>query len=91
VHLGPSAGRDGIVSVWIDRHYIDNVELQQVTPQPDSTAVGGERLIYTFRRADGKGEAAITFNMRAIRVGSLFGRVGLVNGPALPLEQFIYP
>jgi hypothetical protein len=91
VHLGPGAERDGIVRVWIDRRYIDSLELQQVTPQPDSTEVGVERLIFTFRRADGEGAAAITFNMRPSRVGILFGHVGLVNGPALSLQQFVYP
>jgi hypothetical protein len=31
VHLGPAAARDRTVSLWIDRRYMENVELQQVT------------------------------------------------------------
>jgi hypothetical protein len=91
VHLGPDAARDGTVLMWIDRQYIDSLELQQVTPEPESMEVGAERLIFTFRLAEGDGAALITFNMRPIHVGSLSGRVGLINLPAVPLQQFIYP
>ena len=91
VHVGQGAARDGIVRVWIDRRYLDSVELQQVTPQPDSTELEAERLIFSFRQADGEGAAVITFNMRPSRFGSLPGRVGLVEGPALQFQQFVYP
>jgi hypothetical protein len=85
VHVGPGAERGGIIRVWIDRRYLDSVELQEVTPQPDSTAVGAERLIFSFRQAEDEGAAVITFNMRPSRFGSLPGRVGLIGGPALPV------
>jgi hypothetical protein len=91
VHLAPGAAREGLVLVWIDRQYIDGLELQQVTPQPDRTELGAERLIFAFRRAEGDGAATITFNMRPIRPGSLSGHVGLINGPVFPLQQLVYP
>jgi hypothetical protein len=91
VHLGPGASREETVQVWIDRQYIDSLELQQVMPSPDSMEVGLERLIFTFRLAEGGGAAMITFNMRPIHVGSLSGQVGLINVPAVPVQQFIYP
>jgi hypothetical protein len=91
VHLGPGAARDKPVLVWIDRRYIENLELQQVTPEPDSMEVGDERLIFSFQWAEGNGPAAVTFNMRPSRVGSLSGRVGLINGTAIKIQQFVYP
>lgn len=91
VHVGPGAAKDGIVRVWIDRRYIDRLEVQQVTPQPDSTELGGERLIFAFRRAEDDGAATITFNARPTHAGSLSGQVGLIDGPAVSLQQFVYP
>jgi hypothetical protein len=90
LHLGPGAGRDGTVRVWIDRRYVDSLELQQVTPQPDSMELSGERLILAFRQAE-RGATVITFNTRPTRFGSLSGQVGLIDGPSLQLRQFVYP
>jgi hypothetical protein len=91
VHVGPAAARDRTLRLWVDRRYLESVELQQVTPQPHSTAAGLERLIYDFRLAEGERAAAITFNMRPSRFGSLPGRVGLIGGPAVRFQQFVYP
>jgi hypothetical protein len=51
---------------------------------------GLERLIFTFPRLTATRQL-ITFNMRPIHVGSLSGHLGLIDGPAVPLQQFIYP
>jgi hypothetical protein len=91
VQLGPGRTGDRTVRVWLDRRYTESMELQQVTPQPDTMEAGGERLIFTFRRVAGEGPTAITFDLRPNRFGSLFGRIGLIDGPALQFHQFIYP
>jgi hypothetical protein len=91
VHLGPGAAAQPTVRVWIDRRYMESAELKQVTPQPVGMEAGAERLILTFRRVDGDRSTAITFNMRPSRSGSLSGRVGLIDGPTVRFDQFVYP
>ncbi len=91
MHLGPSAAQQPTARVWIDRRYLESFQLQQVTPEPDRMEAGAERLVLTFPRGGGERATAITLHMRPTRSGSLSGRVGLIDGPSVQFEQFVYP
>jgi hypothetical protein len=91
VHIGRDIGDDGFVRVWFERRYMETVELQQVTPEPENAEAAGDRLIFAFRLTDPERPSAITFNIRPSRFGLLSGRVGLIDGPTLRFQQFVYP
>jgi len=91
LHLGPNATSGTKVGVWVDRNFIERVEVQTIIPPPDSAELGADRVTYVFRISDASRPAAITFYLEPERVGALAGRIGLENKPPLHFEQFIYP
>jgi hypothetical protein len=91
VHLGSSAGKDGFVRVWLKRSYLENVQLHQVTPQPESVEAGVDRLVYVFRDQKLHEPTAITFDMEPEQIGLQSGAVGLDEGQSLQFQQFVYP
>lgn len=90
VQLGEGASAGGVARVWIASHYLESMELQGITPEPDATEVLADRVGFAFHIAEG-GPGVVTFHMRPDRFGTLTGRVGLVDGPELRFWQFVYP
>lgn len=90
VQLGEGASAEGVARVWIASHYLESMELEGVTPEPDATEAHADRVVFAFVMGDG-GPGAVTFHMRPDGFGALTGRVGLVDGPELRFWQFVYP
>lgn len=91
LHLGPNATSGAKVRVWVDRKFIEGVEVQNITPPPDSAELGADRVTYVFQISDASRPAAITFYLEPERVGALSGRIGLESKSPVHFEQFIYP
>ncbi len=92
-HLGPGAVREGKARVWLSRAYAQDLQIQEVKPEPDSVEIGAERLTYvfSFSTPDGAPAATVTFIGEPEKAGTLRGRMGLENGPTLDFRQFVYP
>lgn len=92
VQLDREAGKGGKVSIWLDREYLDGLQVQQVTPQPSSAKAGPERLTYVFEVDDPNGPTTISFDLLPERTfGPLKGRVGIGDGEPVGFGQFVYP
>lgn len=91
LNLGSDAARKGLVRVWLDRDYLENVQIQQITPEPQRVEAGSERLIYVFQLSELNQRTAVTFYLQLEHIGFLPGQVGLVEGQTLNFNQFIYP
>jgi hypothetical protein len=91
VHLRPEVNRDRQTRLWLDRRYLQGVEVQQITPQPQRVEAAAERFTYVFNLTASEQPATVTFHVQANTMGSLSGRVGLGNGPPLSFSQFVYP
>ncbi len=91
VHLEPGAEKAGQVRIRLSRDYIDQVQLQQVTPDPILVEAKGDHLVYVFQTAKLEQTTAITFYFQPQQIGSISGSVGLDTEPALSFSQFIYP
>jgi hypothetical protein len=89
--LGPEAVSGSEVRIWLDRTFLEGVQIQQVTPQPDRVEIGPDRFIYVFQVSDPSQPTAVVFFMQPEETGSLSGRTGLDEGPALSSNSFIYP
>ena len=90
VHIGRGETKK-IARIWFDRNYVKGIQIEQITPEPDSVEFVSDRLVYTFKLAKPIEPAEVTFHMKLEQFGSLSGKVGLVNGPTLSFTQFIYP
>jgi len=91
VHLGPGAARDGKARLWLNREYVENIELHHIDPEPESVEVGHDRLIYTFNLPDSTQPTAVTYYLEANKYGRMPLRVGLDAGLQLNFSQFYYP
>jgi hypothetical protein len=77
--------------VWVDREYLDKMEIKEICPVPLEEQLDGDRLVYVFpvRSADEPG--MITFHLEPQRFGSFSGRMGIIDEPPLAFDQVIYP
>src|SRR4051794_3942436 len=91
IHLGSGAAPKGQARVWIGRDYLDGVQIEQVTPQPDSAEAGADRVTYAFRVADPEQPASVVFHLKPQRPGPAHGQLGLPDGPAVTYDQLVYP
>ncbi|HEX5420221.1 MAG TPA: hypothetical protein VFY39_09490 [Gammaproteobacteria bacterium] len=95
VRIDESAVRGGEVRLWLSRDYVDDMQVQQVTPQPKSIEIGTGRLTYMFDAAPTSGPLRITFALQAQRMGKIRGAAGLDSGRAggtvIRFSQFIFP
>lgn len=76
------------VQLGISRSYLEGVQIQQVTPEPDRIELSSDRLIYIF---NGTVPAAVTIYVQPEQIGILPGSVRLEGAHPLQFQQFIYP
>lgn len=91
LHLGTNAVRAGKVRVWLNREYLENVQLQQVTPEPESVEAQSDRFVYTFQTPKQDQPTTVTFYLQPDQIGSLPGLAGLETQQPIRFNQLIYP
>lgn len=91
IQLGATASHAGKARVWFSRNYLEAVEIQRVTPEPDRVEAHSDRFIYVFDLPEPNQPTAITFFLEPDQIGSLPGQVGLGGRQPLTFRQFIYP
>ncbi len=79
------------VRLSISQDYLGGVQIQQITPQPDSVLGGAGRLTYVFGRASPRQPVTITFYLTTQQIGPLARQASLADGSPLPFHQFIFP
>jgi hypothetical protein len=91
LHLGTNSAVDGQARVWLSRDYVEQIQIEQVTPQPDRVEAGPDRITYVFDIGDTSPPAAITFYVKPQTIGRLAGRAGLADSQPVSFSQFVYP
>jgi hypothetical protein len=91
VHVAPNTGRQTALRLWLSRDYMERVQVDQVTPQPERVEAGSERLTYAFSLAESSRSTTIIFSLKMDHFGRQRGCIGMVDGPTLCFHQFIYP
>lgn len=90
LRVGTAGGAD-IVTVWIDRGYLDDMHIRQILPAPRVTRGGPGRLELDFGIAPGNEDLRITIAIEPVGMGRRLGAIGLAGGPELHFRQFVYP
>jgi hypothetical protein len=91
VHFKPGSGTAGQVRIWIDRDYLEQIQLQQVTPQPERVEAEADHLVYVFHTATTDRSTAVTFYFQPQQIGSIAGSVGIQTQQVINFSQFVYP
>ena len=76
------------IEIGMSRQYLEDVQIQQITPELDRIEQSSDRLTYIFK---GTTPGAITFYMQPEQVGLVKGSVELEGVQPLAFQQFIYP
>ncbi len=91
IALQPGAVQGKQARVWIDREYLEGLQLQNITPEPSSMEAALDRIIYTFD-LDKQGEATtVVFDLEHESNGPKVVRVGLGDRQVASFTQFAYP
>lgn len=91
IHLGANTGDGGQLRVWLSRNYLDNIEIRQITPEPEIVEAGPDGLIFVFRQSQPNQPTEVTFIVEPERPGSLVGKVKLTEGELINFSHFVYP
>ena len=91
IKLRGSAVQGDEARVWVDREYLNGVELQNVVPEPDSVAAGSDRIVYVFKLRQAGEPASVVFDIMPDQDGLRTARVGLEGGEELSFTQFVFP
>jgi hypothetical protein len=84
-----TADSGGMARLWIDRSYLNDMTLERMTPEPESTWAGPDRSVFAFRAAPrGRGWVAVELEPQSF--GPVQGSLG--TGPdSISFRQFVYP
>jgi len=92
VTLDEAAFHDGEARVYINRSYLEALQVQSISPLPDRQEPGPDRTVYVFT---GTGPGEVTLTLQATKMGRQQAEIGLMNGdqprPPITFSQFIYP
>ncbi|HET7092061.1 MAG TPA: hypothetical protein VFI22_01250, partial [Thermomicrobiales bacterium] len=79
------------IALWIDRSYLDHVNVQRISPPPQSARAGADRTVFVFAIDDRADAAAIGFEIEPEAIGRFDARLGLTDGPEVAFWQLFYP
>ncbi|MES2765388.1 MAG: hypothetical protein V4642_05950 [Bacteroidota bacterium] len=89
-HITPQTP-DTIVKAWISREYIDDFQIEQITPEPESSIADNKTITYTFRLARPQEPLRIQCFLKTGKTGFLKAHAGIENGSQVEFSQFVYP
>jgi hypothetical protein len=74
--------------VALGQSYLDDVSVEQISPEPNGTTVLPDRVIYTFDLEPG---SSVTFELRPQEIGSKSVTVWGPDGARVEFSQLVYP
>ena len=91
IQVAPTAVQDGTLEVWIDEALARALTINSISPTPEATRLGSDRLYLRFRATPEESLSAITVHATADAIGRERGQVGLAEGEQVDVASFIYP
>lgn len=84
------SGRSGeAITIFLDRAYLNAIRIERIIPQPEKVQASARGLFYQFSVKDDP--ISVTFHFEIEQAGRVAGQIGLVDGPMLSFNQFVYP
>lgn len=91
VHLGPEAVRGDEAPLWFSTTYIESLDIQGITPQPDAVEIGPDRITYVFLVDNPSEPFSVYFVIQPEKIGLLEAQIGVDEGELVRFRQFVYP
>lgn len=90
LHVRPGPAASDTARVWISSEYLSGVNLQQVTPRPDTWATVDEGVVLSYPTG-GSETVHVRIHLRPDEIGLLRGAVGVPGQVRVEFWQFVYP
>jgi hypothetical protein len=90
-HIAGRFAKDGDLHVWLDRAFVEALEIKHIDPKPQSVQISGERFVYAFKTADAPTTIKLFFHLEPNKFGKTAAKAGVVNGPEVHFSQFYMP
>jgi hypothetical protein len=91
LHVSSQAVPGNLIEVWFERSFLQEMRVEELSPQPKDVKVGPDRVIYSFQAGEQAPPATIVFWLQPERIGPLGGEIGVQGGPQVDVNQFVYP
>lgn len=85
-----AVGADGRVRLVLDRGFVEAVQIEHITPQPERAVAEPGRVVYVFA-AEPAAAGEVTFHARFERFGVIRGAAGLADRPPVRFTQWVHP
>lgn len=91
LRISPEGASEGQVEVWLSASYLEDIQIEQISPQPDEVRTSGERDIFVFLTDNPSSDMTVTVTFRPDAMGPISGDIGIVDGPAVSVRHFSFP
>lgn len=81
---------NGQVRAVLDAKYLRDVEIRDITPEPEKSVLESEGTAYIFS-ADSQKPMQVHFSFEPRNIGMLEGWIEVAGEPRLKFKQFVYP
>jgi hypothetical protein len=75
-------------NLWVEHRWMEEVEVENIRPQPVRTSRHGEWVVYSF---DSTEDVDVRLGVRFLQAGGAKGRFGTAPERSVEVEQFVYP
>jgi hypothetical protein len=90
LHVSGEQATDGKIEVWINHRYLDGVQVEDISPEPQEMRGAGDRVIYVFAIDAPGDDLTVTYALRPQHIGRLRAEIGAGN-VSVRLNQVSYP
>ena len=80
----------GQIELWVSHEYLAAVDIDDILPEPSSASTSADGVTYTIE-VEGESPAVISIDIKPTGVGPHAGDLGVVDGPQVRVNQFVYP
>ena len=91
ITLGPNVSQEGKVRLALNQGFLARVEIERISPEPESVEAGPDATTYVFRVAAPDQPAQVRFDFEYEKFGPTQGEVRLEGGPTLRFDAFVFP
>ncbi|WP_447598092.1 hypothetical protein [Nitrospira sp. Nam80] len=91
IHVKPGQASNGSVRIWLGPDYTGRVNIQRITPEPVTSGMADNGLLFEVTMTGKQESGIITLNLQFIDVGWVTGELRSPGVAAIPVRQFVYP
>lgn len=91
INLSQDTGNQGELRINFNRDYMQNSQIQQITPPPYYVETGQKHITYVFRQTQPPQPTTLTFYLQPERIGIITAEIQLPEEKPIKFKQLVYP